>query len=300
MSSTRDGLPRYRTIVCATDFSDSAELAVDLGADLARRAGSRLLLAHVVEAPAVDLEPFEVAFDYQGYRENLTAEYSRRLDELAAARRDDGIDVDTRLGHGSSGPEIVRIAEEERAGLLVLGATGHSGLDRVVFGSTPESVIPHSPCPVLSARVATDGFQHVLVSTDFSASAEQAFPHAVAFADLHDARLTLLHVATVYPADPMAPEINDDGRAQIEAAARERLEDVELPGDATPTSRAVIRALSAKDGILRFAENHDVDLIVTATHGHTGLSNVLLGSTAAGVARHASTDVLTVRCQATA
>lgn len=295
MSATQDGLPRYRTLLCATDFSDSAGLAVDTGVDLARRAKARLLLTHVVEAPAVDLEPFEVAFDYEGYRDRLTAESARRLEELAETHRD-GIDAVARVGHGSSGPEIVRIAEEERADLLVLGATGHSGLDRIVFGSTPESVIPRSPCPVLSARAPTEGFRHALVTTDFSPSAGRAFPHAVALARLYDARLSLLHVATVHPGDPMAPEISDDGRARIEAAARERLDDVELPGGASAT-RAVVRALSAKDGILRFAADNEVDLIVTATQGHTGLGDVLLGSTAAGVVRYASSDVLTVRCR---
>lgn len=299
MSSTQDGLPRYRTLVSATDFSESAGLAVDLGVDLARRADARLLLAHVVEAPEVDLEPFEMAFDYGEYREELVTEATRRLEELAEEHREEDLEVETRIGHGSSGPEIVEIAEEERASLLILGATGHSGLDRVVFGSTPESVILRSPCPVLSARVATDGFEHVLVTTDFSTLSEQAFPHAVALARLHDARLTLLHVATVFPGDPMAPEISENGRAQIEAAARKRLEGVELPGGADP-DRAVIRALSAKGGILRFAEDNGVDLVVTATHGNTGLANVLLGSTAAGVVRYASCDVLTVRCEGTA
>jgi len=296
MSSTQDGLPRYRTLIGATDFSDSAQRAIDVGVDLARRADARLLLAHVVEAPAVDIEPFEVAFDYGEYRDRLVAESTRRLEALAESRRDADVVIETRVGHGSSAPELIRIAEEERASLLILGATGHSGLERVVFGSTPESVIPQAPCPVLSARAATDGHDHVLVTTDFSSLSEQAFPHAAALARLHDARLTLLHVATVLPGDPIAPEISEDGRVQIEAVARDRLEAIELPGGVTP-ERAVIRALSAKDGILRFTEDNDVDLVVTATHGHTGFGSLLLGSTAAGVVRYCTSDVVTVRCQ---
>ena len=89
---------------------------------------------------------------------------------------------------------------------------------------------------------------------------------------------------------------------ELEATARARLE---LSGELAATDGLGVRTLIVGGfdpdfGIVRTAEQEGADLIVMATHGRTGLSHMILGSTAEKVVRHATVPVLTVKSPETA
>lgn len=290
-------LPRYRTVLCATDFSEQAGHATDLAVRLAARFGARLVVLHVIEYPDVDLERFDVEYDFDAYRESLVEEAEDHLRADVAARAEADAEVETLITEGASGPEISRVAGDVGADLIVVGATGHSGIGRVVFGTTPEAVVRDSGCPVLVVRrsVPEEAFRHVLVATDFSAASADAVPHAAAFARAHDARLTILHVAAVYPTTRYGPEIDETAREALEQGAEKRLAAISVPAADLKIEARVVRAYNAQEGILRAAEDDDADLVVVGTHGRGGIGRALLGSTAGSVVRHAHCPVLTVR-----
>jgi nucleotide-binding universal stress UspA family protein len=139
----------------------------------------------------------------------------------------------------------------------------------------------------------------ILLPTDFSERGAEATKYACALAEQFDAELHLVHVL---PNPDIAmfdfgisPELGDRIRMAKETAVKE-LEGV--PEPAWAEGRRVIRKVlegTAFVEIIRYAREHDVDLIVLGTHGRSGLAHVLLGSVAERVVRKAPCPVLTVR-----
>ena len=143
-----------RTILLPTDFSECAESALEYAADFARQSGARLLCLHVVEptVPVVGygpvVEPLPPA-DVGGRLEEAAAD---ELPRLAAREECAGLEVEEVLARGEAAAEIVRVARERGADLIVISSHGRTGLGRMLFGSTAESVVRHAHCPVLVVK----------------------------------------------------------------------------------------------------------------------------------------------------
>ena len=135
-------------------------------------------------------------------------------------------------------------------------------------------------------------FTRILVPIDFSPPSDAALSYARRLAGTFEAALHLLHIADAtffraFVADP----------ADRDTAVLNRLDDC-----LTDEDRQHFRAVTAvehadapADEILRYAQLRDVDLIVMGTHGHKGMTHVLLGSVAEKVVRGATCPVLTLR-----
>lgn len=139
----------------------------------------------------------------------------------------------------------------------------------------------------------------ILFPTDFSEPAKQASQYAMELADRFEAELHLLHVVreVVFP----LPEASvswtlpvTDQQPEIDAAT-ERLQK-QIGSDWAEHHRVVRLAEIGypSESIIKYANQHKIDLIVMGTHGHTGLSHLLLGSVAEKVVRLATCPVLTV------
>ena len=143
-----------RSILLPTDFSECASHAVPVAASLARLTGGRVTCLHVVEpiVPTVGwtpvAEPLPVA-DLSGRLEDSAA---RELPKLADCEEFGGLDVEELIVHGEAASEIVRVAKERGADLIVISSHGRTGWGRILFGSTAESVVRHAPCPVLVVK----------------------------------------------------------------------------------------------------------------------------------------------------
>ena len=141
--------------------------------------------------------------------------------------------------------------------------------------------------------------QKILLPTDFSNYSAAATKYACELATKFDAELHLLHLRESHLAS--APEF-EMGLAlptytkEYRAAAEKSLAGVLDPS--WSASRTVIQAIvqgSPKMEIVRYARKENIDLIVLATHGRTGLAHVIMGSVAETVVRTAPCPVLTVR-----
>lgn len=135
-----------RRILHPTDFSDLSRSALDLAAALARDHGAELLVLHVAPPP--------VAGVIDGVTVELpTGWLDETRDRLARVRpADPAVPVAHRLEMGDAGREIVRVATEAGADLIVLGTHGRGGLSRLVVGSVAEMVMRKAPCPVLTVK----------------------------------------------------------------------------------------------------------------------------------------------------
>jgi len=139
---------RLKKILCPTDFSEASRHAVDVAADLAAIGHAELRLAHVMEVePALPNDP-NFVMKVPEYELMLHADAQRELDALAAGL--DEVNVGTVIGHGDPGNEIVRIAQEEAADLIVMSTHGRTGLKHLVLGSVAEKVMRNAHRPVLT------------------------------------------------------------------------------------------------------------------------------------------------------
>lgn len=147
----------FRRIVCAIDFSECSMHALEYATSLAQEANAHLTIVHVLELPP-DI-PREVHENVLAGPRNLK-EYIALAEGECRARLKDAIPdrvraslrVDTVLGAGKPYREILRVAAEHSADLLVTGVHGRGPIDRMLFGSTTQHLVRQASCPVLTLR----------------------------------------------------------------------------------------------------------------------------------------------------
>ena len=145
---------KIRSILLPTDFSECARRAVPVAADLARLLGARVICLHVVEpvVPPVGWAPMAGALPATDFGEQLDESAERELPAFSGGEEFEGLDVEESVAHGEPAAEIVRVARERGAGLIVISSHGRTGLGRILFGSTAEAVVRHAHCPVLVVK----------------------------------------------------------------------------------------------------------------------------------------------------
>jgi nucleotide-binding universal stress UspA family protein len=141
-------------ILLAADGSEEAALAARTATDIAEKTGSELHVVLVgLSVSYVGMGPVEIADIPAPSQEELTEEAQRLLDtqsrQIEAAG---GIVTQAHLRVGRPDEEIVALAEELGAGLIVIGSRGLGGIRRALVGSVSDSVVRHAHCPVLVVR----------------------------------------------------------------------------------------------------------------------------------------------------
>jgi universal stress protein A len=143
-----------RSILLPTDFSDYANHALSYAASLARRFGAPIICLHVIEPvmPAVGYTGLTEPLPLVDLSEQLVESASRELPKIAESEECAGLSVEEIIAHGDAATEIVRVSTERGVDLIVIASHGRTGLGRILFGSTAESVVRHAKCPVLVVK----------------------------------------------------------------------------------------------------------------------------------------------------
>jgi universal stress protein A len=137
-----------RRIVVATDFSPTADLALDTATELAATFKAQIAIVHVTAAAIVMPPPFELVPVVTLFPQ-LPRRVQEGLESRAERVRKVGVECETAELSGNAHVEIVNYAKETRADIVVLGTHGRSGLEHAVLGSVAERVVHRAPCPVL-------------------------------------------------------------------------------------------------------------------------------------------------------
>jgi len=142
----------FDRIVVPTDFSSCSEEAWTVARRLATALGAELILVHVfVEGPLWSETPFNAGRTRQIFAEGRQW-VGAKLDEWAKPAQAAGLQVRVAMRDGVPHAEIVALATDERAALIVLGTHGRGGLDRALLGSVADRVVRLATCPVLTVR----------------------------------------------------------------------------------------------------------------------------------------------------
>ncbi len=144
-------MPTYQHVLVAVDFSKDNQAIVERAVEIAQRNSAKLTLLHIVEYASIAysgdlIMPEEVMVDKE-----LMQQAEKQLGELK-----DSLNlpqVETAVEIGSPKHEIVRVAEERKADLIVIGSHGRHGL-QLLLGSTANGVLHLAQCDVLAVRVS--------------------------------------------------------------------------------------------------------------------------------------------------
>ncbi len=138
---------------------------------------------------------------------------------------------------------------------------------------------------------------HIIVPTDFSATANNAVKQAFILATMLQAQVTVIHARVMYEDDPsLIPEKlrslkkdEEEYEKELRQRLKENVSDVNIP-----VNYELIRGYSAPSAILNYLNTTSADLVVIGTHGRSGVEHFLIGSVTEKVVRYAPCPVLTV------
>ncbi|HMM40420.1 MAG TPA: universal stress protein [Thermomicrobiales bacterium] len=278
------------------------EAAIPVARALAKRTGASLALASVVFAAVADLPVDE---ELVGAERQGREEFHNRVDERAAflercAARIEDTPVETVVRVGDPAREILALADEVTDPLIVMSTHGRRGLRRVLLGSVAFQVVRDATCPVVvvpppsedePARAPT--VERVLVPLDESAVAEGALDHGLAA--LGDGPLDVVLTEVVEPLVRRGGPVEREYHRLATSTARAYLTD--LSSDLMERGHRVeldVRLGYPGRRIAEAVEDYNIDLVVMATRGRSGLGRFVLGSVAEDVLRAATTPLLLV------
>jgi len=307
MNSTANA-DRLQVILAATDFSAAAERALERAVQIAKAHHARLELVHTFDAapvmPAWGDPGGGARIGEKMFMDGVRDQLERSRARLAA---DHAIEVNANLEVGPAHRQIARHAAASNADLVVIGASGSSGLVQRLLGSTAQNVVRSSQVPVLVVRLPGDtAYTNTVAATDFSDDAMAAATMALQLAPTGT-----LHVVHAFE----SVFDNDLARETLPAAelermqgkdrehAREQLTDIRqrlAAVNAQTTLHTVVRDGNPDQQLDVFVGEVHAELLALGGHGKTRWEAGLLGSTTQHAVSHAPCDVLVWRRPAAA
>lgn len=276
-----------KKILVPTDFSEQAENALRVAADIARKHQSEIYLLHMLELPMQlvdgatggaksDLPEalFFMKLAHQKFENMMNADFLKDINVHETAEFDGAFDG------------IMDYAKKYEANLIVMGSHGASGLQELFIGSNTEKVVRNSEIPVLVIKKRHKDFNvHKFVyALDFKAENHNAFRQAIAFAKANNVTLHTLYVNT--PGDFRTTHEVEAVMQTFMNEEKEKLEDYTLN---------IYNDTSIESGILHFSEMINAGLIGIGTHGRKGLAHFLNSSLSEGLVNHAERPVITFK-----
>lgn len=144
--------PPFKRIVCGVDFSDASLKGVEHALTLAQEDDARLCLTHVINWPDDETLSPALAAAIAGTRRDWEREKHRQLERLMPASAETWCEPEVLVRVGSPARELLRVAAEREADLIVMGVHGRGAIDQLVFGSTTHHLVREARCPVLTVR----------------------------------------------------------------------------------------------------------------------------------------------------
>jgi nucleotide-binding universal stress UspA family protein len=144
-------VPSFGRVVCATDFESASTSALHMALPIAQKASGHLTLVHVIKGVSPESTArYTLRSRVPEYHRFLAEDAWRRLQEAIPFEVRQSGSVHARVVTGTPSDEIVRIADEARADLIVLGVTSRGAIGRRLIGSTAARVMRQAGCAVLA------------------------------------------------------------------------------------------------------------------------------------------------------
>ena len=296
----------FTKVLLATDGSESSALAALAALELSKRLGSEVHIIYVARE-----HPYLHAYHdlrHQEEEERFKSEDEQMLGEsVKYVRKAGGAVTESYLRVGEAAKEIVELAEELGAGLVVLGSNGRGRIRRALMGSVSTSVLRHAHCSVLIVRGYDPNSEHarppgkILVAIDGSEEASAAAEAATQIAKATGSEAHLVYAMQEERYRPhLGPEMWEGWEEGFEHAKRSARSWVEEEGgrmrsEGVKTAEPHLLLGRPDAAIVWLAEEIGAGLVVVGSRGLGGMKRTLIGSVSDSVARHAHCPVMVVR-----
>ncbi|MBW8746723.1 MAG: universal stress protein [Acidobacteria bacterium] len=275
----------FRRILVTTDFSAQAHMALVDAVRLAMLFAGEIFVLHAL--PPMDVRYGDV-LGMETRQAAMAAAQTAMAREVESIRDLARIPCMTRVEEGPLDLQVEQVVRSHHIDLVVAGSRGAQGLDKLLFGSSAESLIRRAPCPVLivgpNAR-RVDSLQSILFAADLELGSLRAAQYAAALAKTMQATLTVMHV--VNRVGPPQRELRKD--------LEERLMHL-LPRDAAMYFKAHVQVDHGLPAprILRAANLGGTELILTGCRHNGALGDHAAWRTLSKLIHDAACPVLVV------
>jgi nucleotide-binding universal stress UspA family protein len=279
-----------KEILVPTDFSEESNIALKFAADVARKIpGHTLFLLHIIEHPHGDSFHVSGEMNLGGGMDSLfllkLIERSKeRIHEQATQDFLEGVNVETTMFVGRPYQGISEVMEQKEVDLTVMTTHEISGLNELFIGTETQRVVRGSHCPVIALKeeIEVKEIKKIALATDLNLDQFHLVEAIRDFQNIFNAHLDIVW-------------INTRNSFLNERMAKERLKTYVEKGGFTNCDTHVYSHESEEDGIIYFAEDHDSDMIAMGTHGRSGILQIITGSVAEDVVKHAKRPVWTMK-----
>ncbi|MDR1043833.1 MAG: universal stress protein [Candidatus Adiutrix sp.] len=293
---------KLKAVVCATDLSEGSNKALPLAAQMARRHGAKLIVAHIIDLPAVT--PYgETMVDPQELRGRVEQSARGQVTDILSTCEE--VEWELNIAIGYPAKEILSMVEEVGADLVVAATHTRSGLERLLLGSVSRKLMHTLTVPLMivpgdiSQEQLHRPLESVLIACDFSPDSGNAIRWGIDFAQAFGARMTMATVientqlSQLLKLDPqkehgMADKLQADLHRKLKDSVPE-----ECRGGLMP--KTVVLAGQPHEELNKYAILNHIDLIVMGVHGRGLIENLLVGSTTDRLVRLGQFPVMAVR-----
>jgi len=289
-------------ILWASDGSMESDMALQYVELLASKYGSEIVGLSVVQP--VDIVRLKVPVDVKKELFSIQAllekkEYNRINKALKQLELKD-TKLDVCIETGIPHKEILRVAKEEKVDLIAMGKRGLGLKDRILLGSNTNKVLRMANAPVLAVRHKKGDkidIKKILVPTDLSGHTLTSLDFAIDLANRFNSTIYLLHILELHHSyeistSKIIEELRvlalKELRSYLEKIPKEKIKGINI-------KEMVTLYLRGWFGIINFAEENGIDLIIMTTHGRKGLARFMLGSTAEKVISESPCPVLAIK-----
>lgn len=282
------GKLEVKRILIPTDFSDTANLALQHAALMAKILDAEITLLHVVSTFSFRVNLPEVDLD-EAQNAKLSGAIGARLAECAEdIKKEHGVKVNTMITYGRIREEVVRIADEIDADIIILGTHGVSGIREFFMGSNAFRIVSEASCPVLSVQQSAQqvGFNHIVVPIDNSFHSREKLGIAVKMAATYD---STIHICGLRSHDHDDEEINAKFRMKMK-----QVEDFLKERDVKYTANTVFCSNIAR-ATMDYGMEKNADLIIIMNEQEINTTGFFMGPYAQQIVNHSTIPVLSIR-----
>jgi len=273
-----------KKILVPTDFSDHAEYALKVAAQIARKNNGEIFLLHMLELPNAGNDAVGRATEVPEILFFMKKAHER-FNEIKSADYLEGIPVTEAVLFEKAFDGIMGTSNKHNIDLIVMGSHGASGFREMFIGSNTEKVVRSSNIPVLVIKREEQNFtaSDFVFASDFAEEIKKPFAKVVEFANDFNAKLHLVFINTP-----------NDFRSTH--SAEKTIRNFAAGFNITNGYDAhVYNDVNVEKGILHFANSINADLIGMCTHGRKGLSHFFNGSISEDLVNHSARPVITFK-----
>jgi len=270
-----------KTILVPTDFSDHALYALKVAASIANKINARIKLVHVYNLPSASINQFAY---YENFFNEIKINAEEQLDNLVCSPFMKNIPFEKHLMTDKLMWEMVTDDKFKNTELIVMGAHGKSGFNKVFIGSNTEKVVRMANAPVLTIKkeYKTFNIKKIVFACDFNDENCNVYKKIKFLINAYQPELHLLKVITPSSFES-TPESVDSFHGFIKKYGLKN------------TSVNIYNQRNIETGIIEFSQSVKADLIIIPTHGRTGIAHLINGSLAENLVKHEPKPVLSIK-----